>query len=72
MAKSITEMMDDLREDLARWRLELSRVRAEGHITSIRQLEKLISDAEFILARWENNRRIADGRRPRWSDDISR
>ena len=54
MAKTITETMDGLREDVARWKSELERLRSEGAKTSAEHIEKLIGDAELILSRWDN------------------
>jgi hypothetical protein len=53
MAKSISESMDDLYQDVVRWRAELVRLRAEGHTSTVEQVEKLITDAERVLSRWE-------------------
>ena len=54
MAKSINEVMDDLRQDVVRWKAELIRLRAQGATPHIEKVEKFIADAEAILSRWES------------------
>jgi ribosomal protein L29 len=54
MAKSISETMDDLRQDVVRWKAELSHLRAQGVTPHIEKVEKFIADAETVLSRWEN------------------
>jgi len=54
MAKSISEVMDDLRQDVARWKAELTHLRAQGVTPHIEKVEKFIADAEAILSRWES------------------
>ena len=54
MAKSIGEVMDDLREDVVRSKAELIRLRAQGVTPHVGKVEKFITDAEAILSRWES------------------
>ena len=54
MAKSISEVMDDLRQDVARWKAEPTHLRAQGVTPHIEKVEKFIADAEAILSRWES------------------
>jgi hypothetical protein len=54
MAKSIGEVMDDLREDVVRSKAELIRLRAQGVTPHIGKVRKFITDAEAILSRWES------------------
>jgi hypothetical protein len=54
MAKSVSEVMDDLRQDVVRWKAELIRLRAQGAALHIAKVEKFIADAEAILRRWES------------------
>jgi hypothetical protein len=53
MAKSVSEVMDDLRQEVFRWKAELIRLRAQGVTPHIEKVEKFIVDAEAILSRWE-------------------
>jgi len=52
MTKSISEVMDDLRQDVVRSKAELIRLRAQGVTPDIEKVEKFIADAEAILSRW--------------------
>lgn len=54
MAKDVGQMMDELRLDTARWRVELVQLRLAGYTETVKEVEKLIADAEMILARWES------------------
>jgi len=54
MAKSIGEVMDDLREDVVRSKAELIRLRAQGVTPHIGKVREFITDAEAILSRWES------------------
>jgi hypothetical protein len=54
MAKSINEVMDDLRLDVVRWKAELIRLRTQGVTPHMEKVEKFIADAEAILSRWES------------------
>jgi hypothetical protein len=54
MAKSISEVMDDLRQDVARWKAELICLRAQSVTPQIEKVEKFIADAEVVLSRWES------------------
>ena len=54
MAKSISEVMDALRQDVVRWKAELIRLRAQGLTPRVEKVEKSIADAEAVLSRWES------------------
>jgi hypothetical protein len=54
MTKSVSEVMDDLRQDVVRSKSELIRLRAQGVTPHIEKVEKFIADAEAILHRWES------------------
>jgi len=54
MAKSVSEVIDDLRQDVARWKSEVVRLRAQGCSLSAEQMEKAIASAERMLSRWND------------------
>jgi ribosomal protein L29 len=54
MSKSISEVMDDLRQDVVQWKVELIRLRAQNVALRIEKVEKFIADAEVIISRWES------------------
>ena len=53
MAKDIAGMMEQLRQDIARWKEELTRVDGDSHAAAIARMEQLIADGEKVLARWD-------------------
>ena len=54
MARDPGEVMDELRRDVARWKLELTRISADKRLSSaIEKLERAVADAEAVLARWD-------------------
>jgi len=54
MAKDPDEVMDEFRQDVVRWKLELARVRADERLSSaVEKIEKAIADAEAVLTRWD-------------------
>jgi hypothetical protein len=54
MAKSVSQSMEDLRQEMARMKERVDRLRAEGNLDNIEMLERWIVDAEAVLARWDN------------------
>ena len=55
MAKSVSQSMEDLRQELVRMKQRVERMRAEGNLENIEMLERWITDAEGVLARWDNS-----------------
>ena len=54
MAKSVSQSMEDLRQELVRMKQRVERLRAEGNLENIEMLERWITDAEGVLARWDS------------------
>ncbi|HWF64671.1 MAG TPA: hypothetical protein VN685_08680 [Rhizomicrobium sp.] len=54
MAKSVTQSMEDLRQELVRMKQRIERLRAEGNLENIEMLERWITDAQAVLARWDS------------------
>ena len=55
MAKSVSQSMEDLRQELVRMKQRVERLRAEdGDPTNIEMLERWIVDAQAVLARWDS------------------
>jgi len=54
MAKSVSQSMEDLRQELVRMKQRVERLRAEGDLENIEMLERWITDAEGVLARWDS------------------
>jgi hypothetical protein len=53
MANDIAGMMEQLRQDIARWKDELARLDGDSHAAVIARVEQLIADGEKVLARWD-------------------
>jgi hypothetical protein len=53
MAKNITEVIDELRQEVVHWKEELARLRSEGSALAAEQMEKVIADAERVINRWD-------------------
>lgn len=53
MAKDIAGMMEQLRQDIARWKEELARMDGDLHAATITRVGQLIADGEKVLARWD-------------------
>ena len=54
MAKSVSQSMEDLRQELGRMKQRVERLRAEGgDPTHIEMLERWVTDATAVLARWD-------------------
>ena len=54
MSKSVSQSMEDLRQELVRMKQRVERLRAEGELENIEMLERWITDAEGVLARWDS------------------
>ena len=54
VAKSVSQSMEDLRQELIRMKQRVERMRAEGDLENIEMLERWITDAQGVLARWDN------------------
>ena len=55
MAKSVSQSMEDLRQELVRMKQRVERLRAEdGDPANIEMLERWIVDAQAVLARWDS------------------
>jgi hypothetical protein len=54
MAKSVSQSMEDLRQEMARMKQRVERLRAEGNLENIDMLERWIVDAQAVLARWDS------------------
>ena len=55
MAKSVSQSMEDLRQELVRMKQRVERLRAEGgDLANIEMLERWIVDAQAVLARWDS------------------
>ena len=53
MAKSVSQSMEELRRELAQMKKQADRLRAEGKQANLEFLERWITDAEKVLARWD-------------------
>ena len=54
MAKSVSQTMEDLRQELNQVRQRVEHLRTEGEFPSLYILERWIKDAEAVLARWDH------------------
>ncbi|HUO02426.1 MAG TPA: hypothetical protein VMU31_06590 [Rhizomicrobium sp.] len=54
MAKSVSQSMEELRQELAQMKQQLERMRLQGDLSNIDFLERWIADAEKVLARWDH------------------
>ena len=48
------KVMEELRRDVQRWKLELGRLKEEGHDDVVARMEGWITRAEQILERWKD------------------
>ena len=55
MAKSVSQSMEELRQELTRMKQRVERMRAEGDLNNLEMLERWIVDAEAVLARWDGS-----------------
>ncbi|HXR95967.1 MAG TPA: hypothetical protein VN718_08810 [Rhizomicrobium sp.] len=55
MAKSVSQAMEELRQELTRMKQRVEQQRVEGGDPSnIAMLQRWITDAEAVLARWDS------------------
>jgi hypothetical protein len=54
MAKSVTQPMEDLRQEVTHVKQQVERLRLEGEYSERSSLKRWVRDAEAVLARWEN------------------
>jgi hypothetical protein len=53
MAKKIEELMDELRQDLARWKRDIESIKEQSPSSELpEKIEAWIAEAERVLARW--------------------
>jgi hypothetical protein len=51
--KSVEQIIDDLRRDVAHWKGEVARLRTEGDTDLVETYEGWIREAERVLSRWD-------------------
>ena len=54
MVKSVRQSMEELRQELAQMKARVEQMRAEGQLANVEVLERWITDAEKVLARWDH------------------
>ena len=53
-SKRVDALMNEFRRDVSGWKLELTRLKAEGHNDLVEMIDGWRRDAERVLARWES------------------
>jgi hypothetical protein len=54
MAKTVSQTMEELRQEVAQEKQRAERLRLKGQFSEIHIIERWIKDAEAVLARWDN------------------
>lgn len=55
-AKNVEDVIEGLRQDVARWKDEMADLKANGQADLVEKVSGWIAEAEKVLARWDEPR----------------